>query len=161
MPASRWEDIEKSLDNIEVWTIQGFSEKEIANMLEISYSTFRAYKKAYSALFETLCRGKIKRQEADAKVEQALYMKACGYNYTEQKEVKCKDVYYDEEGRQCSTERVEVVEIQKHVQGDVAAQKFWLINKKKKVWQENPHKVENDKKLIALKEKEAERNDAF
>ena len=43
-----------------------------------------------------------------------------------------------------------------HVPADVQAAKFFLINAAKKKWQDNPHKVENDKKAMKLKEKEAE-----
>lgn len=157
MPANKWEEVEKSLDKIEVWIIQGLSEREIANMLDVSYSTFREYKRVYSALSNILCRAKIKRQEANSKVEQSLYMRATGYNYTEHKEVKCRDVYFDEDGNKCSKEHVVIVELQRHIPGDVAAQKFWLVNKKKQEWKDNPHKVENDKKLIAMKEKEIDR----
>jgi hypothetical protein len=159
--SNKWTEVEKRLDDIELWTIQGLSEKEISAMLGLAYSTFREYKKAYSALSETLAIGKIKRQEANSKVEQALYMKAIGYNYTEEKEIKLKETYYDDEGRACSNERVEVVKLKKHSPADVAAQKFWLTNRNKGEWKDNPHKVENDKKMLELKVKESERNDVF
>ena len=37
---------------------------------------------------------------------------------------------------------------------DLAAQKYWLNNRKKATWKDDPNKVEIDKKNIRLKEKE-------
>jgi len=49
---------------------------------------------------------------------------------------------------------VKVVKVKKYRCADLAAQKYWLNNKKKATWQEDPNKVLNDKKLTKLKEKE-------
>ena len=55
-------------------------------------------------------------------------------------------------------ENIVVVETEKEVPADVQAIKFWLINKEKGKWKENPSKVENDKKALKLKEKAIEAN---
>lgn len=154
--ANKWKKIEENLEKIEAWIIQGISEREVAASLGIAYSTFREYKKSKSALSETIEKAKLKRKEANGIVEQALYLKATGYNATETRAVKCKEEWYDEKGKKHTKEHVELVEETVHIPAEFAAQKFWLMNKEKTKWKDNPHKVDNDKKLLKLKEKAAE-----
>ena len=90
-----------------------------------------------------------------------MFERAKGYEVIEKIPVKVKRNYTDENGNKCSEEQVVIVEQTKHVPADIAAAKFFLLNKAKKVWQDNPHKVENDKKLLALKEKESAKNEVF
>lgn len=126
----------------------GMSDKQIANNLKISYSTFRKYKKLNSALSEALCRGK---EIADEAVENALYKRALGYNVVEKKAVKVKRTKFKDSGEKYTDEEVEMVEEQKHIPADVGAQKFWLINRKRKEWKDNPHKASIDDKTLKLK----------
>ena len=41
-----------------------------------------------------------------------MYDKAFGLKIKTQQAIKLKDVYYDEEGRRCEKERVEIVELE-------------------------------------------------
>ncbi len=156
MSKNKKDIILENLKSIEIWAKQGMSEKQIAMNLKISYSYFREQKKTLLALSEALCRGKI---VADVAVENALYNRCLGYNAIETKEVKLKDIYYDEHDNKCQKERVEVVEVQRHIPADPGAQKFWLMNRQKDSWKDNPHKVENDKELLKIKKELVQKDD--
>ena len=51
-------------------------------------------------------------------------------------------------------EDVKISKVKKFARPDVVAQKYWLNNRKKAQWKDDPNKVENDKKALKLKEKE-------
>ena len=53
-------------------------------------------------------------------------------------------------------EDVKISKVKKYRGPDIAAQKYWLNNRKKAAWKDDPHKVENDRKSLKLREKEAE-----
>jgi transposase len=157
--------IQENLKTIEEWALQGMSKKEIAECLGIGYSTFRekiAQNSGTLALFKKIAKMKKEMNKNQVEeVEQTMFKRAIGYNIKEEVVTKVKEVYFDDKNNKCSRENVIVSEVTKHIPADVGAAKFFLINRAKKVWQDNPHKVEHDKKLLAIKEKEAERNEVF
>ena len=51
-------------------------------------------------------------------------------------------------------EDVKISLVKKHKGPDVVAIRYWLNNRKKAQWKDDPNKVENDKKALKLKEKE-------
>lgn len=150
--------IEENLEALEEWAFQGMSEKDMAECLGIGYSTFRKAKKENIALIALLNKSaKKKRDEQQNKlrtVEKSLYERAKGYNYETIEYVKVKSSGYDANGKKW--EKEEVVEKPRivHVPADVQAAKFYLINKSKREWMDNPQKVENDKENIRLRKKE-------
>lgn len=154
MSKSKKDIILENLESIEIWAKQGMSEKQIAMNLKISYSYFREQKKSISALFDALCRGKI---VADVAVENALYKRALGYDAVETTAVKVKSIYFDDRDNKCQKEEVVTVNTIRHVPADPGAQKFWLINRQKDSWKDNPHKVDIDKKSLEIKEKLVEK----
>lgn len=155
MAKSKKDIILENLESIEIWAKQGMSEKQIAMNLKISYSYFREQKKSLSALSEALCRGKI---VADVAVENALYKRALGYDAVETVAVKVKSIYFDERDNKCQKEEVVTVDTIRHIPADPGAQKFWLINRQKDSWKDNPHKVINDKELLEIKKKLVEKD---
>ncbi|WP_053983819.1 hypothetical protein [Niameybacter massiliensis] len=156
---SNEEKVMNSLQTIEEWALQGMSYKEMAEMLEMSYASFRAIKGKNLALLALLEKCAIKRKEVlDEQVktvEESLYKRAIGYNYTESVPVKVKEEILSKEGVKLNVEKVEVVRVEKHSPADIGAAKFYLLNKAKKIWQDNPHKVENDKAMLKIRKKEA------
>ena len=68
------------LKEIEWWCREGLTEFEICKRLNIAESTFNNYKKEFSELMESLKKGK---EIADYQVEDALFKRAVGYEYTE------------------------------------------------------------------------------
>lgn len=154
------ERVMQNLKTIEEWALQGMSQKEMAECLGIGESTFRKIKNKNVALLAVLkqcatARKKVAEEQVKS-VEVSLFQRAKGYEYIEKVPVKIKEEYYNEEGKKCSCERVEIVEKTVHVPADIGAAKFFLQNRAKKAWQDNPHKVENDKATLNLKKKEIE-----
>lgn len=146
--------IESSLDKIECWVESGATDKEVAEKLGISYSTYRKYKSASVALKGRIATAKDKKNQ---EVEKALFKNCKGYDYYEDVVSKLKVEELAEDGETILTkEVVEINSIKKHSPPNLGAQKYWLNNREKMKWQEDPHKVTNDKKLTKIKEKEAD-----
>ncbi|MBS6601288.1 MAG: helix-turn-helix domain-containing protein [Clostridium sp.] len=152
--ASKWLN-KDGLEQIEKWARLGLSDRQIAKNMGIGRSTFYEWKKKYKDISDTLDKGKAIVNE---EVENALLKKALGFKYKEQQAIKVKEIYYDEKGRKCQKEDVKIVEVEKEVLADTVAIKFWLVNRERERWSDNPNKVEIDKELLELKKKEIEKN---
>ena len=72
---------EEGLLLIEGWARDGLIEEQIAKNVGVSYSTFRDWKKKFSALSAALKNGK---EIVDRQVENALFKTAIGYHYQEE-----------------------------------------------------------------------------
>lgn len=117
-------DVEPRFIEIEAWKRDGLTDEQISKNLGIAYSTFREYKNKYSAFSAVLKKGK---EIADIEVENALFKRAIGYRYKEKiKEVKEID----------GKKTVFIKEVEKEMPGDVAAQIFWLKNRKSNKWKD-------------------------
>jgi transposase len=146
--------IESRLSEIESWVEQGDTDKDIAEKLGVGYSTFRKYKTDSVALKGAIATGKDKANQA---VEKALLNNCLGYKYYEEVATKVREEVLAEDGKTILVkESVVVKPVKKYKGPDLAAQKFWLVNRNNKKWQEDPNKVDNDKKLTKLREKEIE-----
>ena len=145
------EKIKESLTLIESWVSDGKTDKEIAEKLGISYSTFRRYKKENSDLKSAIAQGKDKKND---NVVAALYKCCIGYKYYEEVPTKVKTETTAPDGTKTVTEDVKISSVKKYKGPDLAAQKYWLNNRDRSKWKDDPNKVENDKKLTKLKEKE-------
>lgn len=160
MSLSNEEIIMNNLKTIEEWALQGMSQKDMAELLGMGYSTFRKIKQqnvALLALLKNCANQKKKIEEEQVKqVEESLFKRATGYTYKKIVPVKLKREYYNEEGKKCVEEYVEETETEEHVPADIGAAKFFLLNKAKKVWNNDPNKLEIDKENLKLKKKEIE-----
>ncbi|MDU2285234.1 Xaa-His dipeptidase [Clostridium paraputrificum] len=156
MAKSKLNEVLKRLGDIETWASMGLSESQIAYNLGISRSSLENYKKQNLDILNSLKRGK---SRASFKVENALYKKATGYVVKEQVPTKVKETYYDDNGNKCIKENVVVVEAEKEVPADIQAIKFWLINKEKGKWKENPTKAEIDRAMLELRKEQAKQGD--
>lgn len=146
------EDIIKdNLELIGTMVEDGSTDKEIAKKIGVGYSTYRKYKAQDNDLKQVIIEGKDKKNQ---EVERALYKCAVGYNYYEQVVTKVKVQTETDKGQILESEEVRISSVQKFKPADLAAQKYWLNNKQKTKWSEDPNKVTNDKKLTKLKEKE-------
>ncbi|MHC1749461.1 MAG: hypothetical protein AB9856_14410 [Cellulosilyticaceae bacterium] len=152
------ERVMNNIKTIEEWALQGMSQKEMAECLGIGESTFRKIKGQNVALLAVLkqCANTRKKvgEEQVKSVEHSLFERAKGYEYTEEVAIKVKEEYYNSDGKKCSKEHIKIVERVVHVPADIGAAKFFLSNRSKKMWQDNPHKVENDKENLKLKKEE-------
>lgn len=148
MSRSKWDShVKEKLVLVEGWARNGLTDEQIAKNLGIAYSTFREYKKKYSALSAVLKKGK---EVIDFEVEGALIRRALGYSYVEE----TKELIEDKE---TGTAEMKVVKtVTKHVAPDVTAQIFWLKNRKPEEWKNDPHKVKIDREILRLRKKELE-----
>ncbi len=148
--ANKWLN-KDGLEQIEKWAKLGLSDRQIAKNMGIGRSTFYEWKKKYKDISDTLDKGKAIVNE---EVENALLKKALGFKYKEQQAIKVKEIYYDEKGRKCQKEDVKIVEVEKEVPADTVAIKFWLVNRERERWSDNPNKVEIDKELLELRKQQ-------
>lgn len=117
-------DVKPRLVEIEAWKRDGLTDEQIFKNLGIGRDSFYRYKDKYSEFSDALKKGK---EVADIEVENALFKRAIGYKYKEViKEVKEID------GKKSTY----VKEVIKEMPGDVAAQIFWLKNRKSSKWKD-------------------------
>jgi hypothetical protein len=104
------------------WARDGLSDEQLAEKMGICTSTFYAWKNKYPEISEALKEGK---DVADRKVENALYKRACGFEYeevtTERDEINGKMI----------TKRVT-----KFYPPDPTSMIFWLKNRKPDEWRD-------------------------
>ena len=148
------EDIIKSqLELIETMVEKGATDKEIAKKIGVGYSTFRKYKAQDEDIKQIMAQGTEKKNQA---VEQAVYKCATGYTYYEEVVTKLKKEEVTEDGNIITKEEVKISSVKKYRGPDLAAQKYWLNNKEKAKWKDDPNKVAIDKENLKLKKKELE-----
>ena len=159
--SSNEKKIYENMESLEEWAFAGLSQKEMAEMLGMAYSTFRDLRKKIPALSALLKNSadflKAERKKEVEKVEVSLLNRCLGYNADIKKHLKVKKpmlgtdgkVLTDANGKVITEEVLEEVTEQQHVPADVGAIKFYLLNKAKDKWKENPDRLELEKKRVA------------
>lgn len=132
------------------WARDGLTDEQIARKVGIAYSTLRAWRDKFPAVSAAL---KSSKEIVDYEVENALYKKCVGTWAKEEKAIKCKNVYYDDAGRRCEEERVEVVEVATFVPPDTTAQLAWLNNRRSDRWRRNAAKERLDEQKFEHEKK--------
>lgn len=99
------------------WARSGLTDEQLAHNMGIAVSTLYEWKKKYSEISESL---KSNKEIADVAVENALYKRAIGYQYTETTK---------EDGKVVKT-------VVKEVVPDTTAQIFWLKNRQPERWRD-------------------------
>lgn len=145
------EIIESNLTQVISMLKDGCKDKEIIEFLGISRSAWKAKKNSNSKLKQAIDEVKEARNE---QVEDALFKCCTGYHYYEDVVTKVKEDILTDDGTVLVKEDVKISKVKKFARPDVNAQKYWLNNRKKAQWKDDPNKVENDKKALKLKEKE-------
>lgn len=112
------------------YALLGADDKKLAELFGVSVNTIDNWKKDYPEFLGSLKAGK---EDADAKVADSLYHRACGYTH---KEVK---VFH-------SNGEIITHEVDKHYPPDTTAIAYWLNNRRKLNWQgkANSHTIEFD-----------------
>lgn len=137
--------VEPYLKDIEVMALS-MTEKEIAETLEIAYSTFKVYKRTYSALNDSLKKG---RRNLVIELKNNLIRASKGYHYDEKKVIKERDEFGN-----MIVVREEVTT--KYMKPDVAATNLLLKNYDKDNWANDPQMLELRKKELELQERRLE-----
>lgn len=160
MAENNTEKIYENLKSIEEWAFAGMSQKEMAEMLGMSYSTFRKLKGEISALSALLKKSadvlKERQKKELEQVEASLLQRCLGYNASVKKFVKLKKPILDaegqmilEKGKPLTEEVLEEVTEEQHVPADIGAVKFYLLNKARKDWKNDPERLAIEKKRLA------------
>jgi hypothetical protein len=111
----------------------GCNDREIASFFGVCRTTFANWKKNHPAFAEALIKGK---KAADMEVAVSLYNATIDRVISTKQAIKCKEVYYDDKGKRVEKERIEVVEVEKHIPADFRSQQFWLRNRNPRQWNE-------------------------
>ena len=146
--------IEDNLENIEQWTRDGLTMKQIASNLGISDRTLYRYKSdSDSQLSQTIKNG---RQVAVEQLENTMFKSACGFERTVKKCAKVKRCIY-ENGKKAD-EWEEIVEYEETVYypPDTTAGIFLLKNWAN--YMNEPRAMEFRAKELELKEKQVDAN---
>lgn len=133
MAKSKYEtNVKDKLILVEGWVRNGLTDEQISKNLGIAYSTFREYKKKYSALSAVLKKGK---EVIDFEVENTFLKRTLGYEYEEVTQERI--LRKDERGHPITDihgfllyEMVVTKKIEKEVTLDTTAQIFCLKNRK-------------------------------
>ncbi len=104
----------------------GFIDSEIADFFGIAESTLNNWKQKHPAFMESIRAGKA---VADAEVADSLYRRATGETIIAERVMKKAEGEYD------------IVKVSQFVPGEVAAQRLWLLNRRKGNWRD---KVETE-----------------
>ena len=130
-----------NLIRIEGWARDGLDDKQIAANIGYNETYFSELKGKIPELSKALKNG---RAPLELKVENTLYTKATGMTLKVQQAIKVKDVYYDENGRRCENERIEIVELEQEIPPDTTASIFWLKNRKPEQWNKPAPRIDED-----------------
>jgi len=136
------------LEKIEGWARQGLVNAQIAKNMGITTETLRVWSNSYPSISAALKKGK---EVVDLEVENAMVKRALGYEYEEVKTIIEQDIG--------GSRKTRIEKIKKQIAPDVTAQIFWLKNRSRDKWMDNPHKVSNDNELLALRKREVEMKD--
>ena len=107
------------------WARDGLSNAQIANNMGVTSKTLFEWRKKYPKINNALKKGK---EVADYEVENALFKRACGYEYYEEKSVERNG-------------NVEIIRTKKHVPPDPLSIFYYLKNRRPDKWRD---KVEHN-----------------
>ena len=124
------------LKRLKAWARDGLTEEQIAHNMGIAPSTLREWKNRFSAIAASLKKGK---EVVDIEVENALFKRAMGYDYTETKTEKVGD------------DITKTTVTVKHVPPDVTAQIFWLKNRRPDRWRDKQQNEMTQEKPFEVK----------
>jgi hypothetical protein len=106
-------------DLVYKFRLLGLGEEKIADLLEISLSTFRFWREKYVDFLSAWRAG---GEEADAKLVQSMYHRAMGYSHPAEK------IQFDKDGNELRAEYTE------YYPPDTAAGVFLLTNRQPQLW---------------------------
>ena len=148
---SKFEEIiEPRLEEIKKLLEKGTSEKEIANFLGISYTTWKTHKKNipyFSAIV------KDSRGKAIEDLEESMLKNALGFKTKIKKAMKLKTVIYENGKRLKEEERIEFYEEEIYIAPSVASAQFLLKNWAKDKYSNNPAELDVKKQEYEFNKK--------
>lgn len=127
MAKGRWKKWLKpeGLEQIAAWARDGLTDKELAKKMGISPSTLYEWEKRFPEILESL---KINKELADARIEDALYRRACGCVVKK----TTHEITIDKDGNK----HVKTYETEEEVAPNPVAAIFWLKNRQPGKWKD-------------------------
>ena len=126
---------------IEGWARDGLIDSQIAHNMNVSYTTFKEYKKKYPTILAALKKSK---EIVDYEVENSLLQRCFGYNAKVKKHLKVKKTEYKEGMKVKEYEEIVEVDDEVHIPADTLAQIYWLKNRQIKKWRDKPETESGD-----------------
>lgn len=124
---------EENLTRIQGWARNGLTDEQICSNMGIAKSTFYGWKKTHIELANALKKGK---EVVDFEAENALFKRACGYEYEE----VMTEIRELPDGTTEKHKRV----TKKFIPPDTIALIFWLKNRKPDDWKDKRETVDNN-----------------
>ena len=136
-----------NLRRILLWAQSGYTDKEIAALMNIGHTTFYRWRESFPVFRDTLTRG---RALACDKVEDELFSRCQGKTVKLAEDIKIRRIEYDPvTGHKLREfEEIEPVEKEIYVPADVRAQIYFLNNRRPEDW--------GDKRTVELGDKAAD-----
>lgn len=126
----------------------GMEDRDLASFFGVCRKTIHNWKTAYPAFANAVMQGK---RAADMEVAASLYQATLDRVITTKQAIKCKEIYYDDNGKRVEKERIEIVDVEKHIPADFRSQQFWLKNRNPKLWSDKYSDDEDaDLKAVTL-----------
>ena len=122
------------------WARDGLIDKDIAEKMDIAYSTFRIWRDKHPAISAALKKNK---EIVDYEVENSLLKRCFGYNVPVKKNIKVKRTEYKKGFKIKEYEEIVEVFDEVHIPADTTAQIFWLKNRQVKKWRDKPEETTN------------------
>lgn len=116
---------DKVMEQAKKLALLGLTDKQMADIWGVCEATINSWKKSCPEFLESI---KVGKEEADAKVAQALYHRATGYKHEAVK------IFCNKDGEVTEVPYVE------HYPPDTTAGIFWLKNRQPKEWRDR-HEV--------------------
>ena len=137
--------VEPRFAEAELWLRDGLSEAQIYKNLGVGKTSWERYKKDYPELAELLKKG---RETQVEEVENSLFKLATGFYYYVDEAVKVK--------LGNGVEEVKVVRLQKFKSPETGAVAFFLKNKAKDRYSDNPQMVDIKREELDLRREQAQ-----
>jgi transposase len=107
---------------LEGWCRDGASDRDVCELIGISYSTLYKWISRYPEFAEAMVKGK---EVVDRMVENALLKRCLGYDYVETERIRKDGIVISEK------------KVKKYMPPDVTACAIWLNNRKPDEWKRN------------------------
>jgi len=111
----------------------GATDKDIADFFDVCEATINNWKIDYPEFLESIKKGK---KIADIHIASKLFNKAEGAIVKTQQAFKKKKVYWDNNGKRCEEEEIEIVDLEQEQPPDSTALIFWLKNRNPEFWKD-------------------------
>lgn len=136
------------------WLNAGATDKEIAHNLGLNKSTFCEYKKQFIELNELVKNGRRKAVQA---IKAAIFKRAIGFSYREEKIVRKKIIIKDEDENEIPATVIQTEECEKYSLPDPACAMILLKHwDKEGGWTNDPASLALKKEELEFRKKQAE-----